>query len=441
MDPLFQAAIVESGTTLLRMPGGSWSNSYDWSACEMVDPSGCHWTWAARPTDFVDLMRATGLPGMWTVSINATAQNAAAAVAFFNGTVDDDRVIGVDRHGVDWGTVGRWAQLRADHGNVQPVPIGLWEVGNEVYGGRRDSGGPECAEFGWEEVWTCGGTDYVEGDEAHDGYLAIREAMVDVDPTIEVGAVGVADPSSWSDWGNEVVESAGVDLDFYSVHHYGFDRSPDDEEALMRPSEQWPGIVGQLRSVLSEEGPIAVTEHNLVAVEAGDTEHSMTKAVNALYLAESIGQMVTNGVSIANQWNLANGTTPSGTDYGLIDADDFSRLPAYFAMAIWGAAGDEMLTVEGNVPDGVRIYPTARADGSKAVILINLNDTTQSFEVGLTGVTHEVPITTTTLRTDELDAEVLTASDPIQPVTDARGVVDVSLPGWSLNLLEVAAVG
>ena len=33
----------------------------------------------------------------------------------------------------------------------------------------------------------------------------------------------------------------------------------------------------------------------------------MTQAVNAFYLAETIGQMAVNGVTIADQWNFANG--------------------------------------------------------------------------------------------------------------------------------------
>ncbi len=86
-------------------------------------------------------MQATDLPGMWTVSINESAHSAAAAVAFFNGKVDDPSVIGVDRYGKDWGTVGFWAQLRSDRGNPDPVDIHLWEVGNEVFGARPETGG------------------------------------------------------------------------------------------------------------------------------------------------------------------------------------------------------------------------------------------------------------------------------------------------------------
>ena len=327
-DPEFQAATKESGVSLLRMPGGSWSNSYDWAGCEVGDADRCYFVGSARPTDFIDFMQATDLPGMWTVSINQTAQSAAAAVAFFNGEVDDERVIGIDRNGVDWGTVGSWAGLRELGGNADPQRIELWEVGNEVYGGRPESGGDQCASFGWEDVWTCDGSEYISGDDDHDGYLAIRAAMLDVDPSIEVGAVGVGDPAGWSDWGNEVIDGAGEDLDFYVVHAYGFDGSPDGESAVRRPGELWPEIVRDVRTTLDPTIPIAVTEYNLVSFEAGDTEQTMTKAMNALYIADTIGQLAVNGVEIANQWNLANGTTGSGTDYGMISLDDGSRVPA-----------------------------------------------------------------------------------------------------------------
>lgn len=146
-DPGFRQRVVDVGTTVVRMPGGSWSNSYDWAGCENGDMSRCAWSWAAKPSDFIGFLAATGIEGMWTVDVNHTAQEAAALVAFFNGSTDDLRSIGRDRNGQDWGTVARWARLRADHGHPAPQHISLWEVGNEVYGSKSDTD-PECADFG-----------------------------------------------------------------------------------------------------------------------------------------------------------------------------------------------------------------------------------------------------------------------------------------------------
>ena len=98
----------------------------------------------------------------------------------------------------------------------------------------------------------------------------------------------------------------------------------------------------------------------------------MTQAVNAFYLAETIGQMATNGVTIANQWNLANGRAANGTDYGLIDAQTHQRSPAYYAMALWSRFGDELVQVEADAGlDGLGLYGGRSLDGSARLLVVN----------------------------------------------------------------------
>jgi hypothetical protein len=434
LDPEFQRLTVESGVTVVRMPGGSWSNAYDWRACEEGDGENCFWTWAAKPSDFAAFLGATGLEGMWTVSINESAQSAAAAVAFFNGEVGDTTVIGVDGEGFDWGTVDRWAGLRVERGFADPVGIAMWEVGNEVYGGKPGTGGDQCADFGWEDVWTCDGAEYVRGADGYDGYLATRDAMLAVDPTISVGAVGVADPSSWSDWGREVIGESGDALDFYVVHQYGFDQSPSASDALAQPAAMWPDVLDAARSELPGGVPVAITEYNLVSFEAGDTERTMTTAVNALYTADSLGQLVTAGVPIANHWNLANGTTSSGTDYGLISVDGGGTLPAYEAFRAWSAAGEELLAFDGTPPDDVRIYPTRRADGSLVIVAINLGDEPTSTSVRIGGADGELGGTVSTWTAERLDGSELAAA--WAPVATADGAATLDLPAWTIAVWE-----
>lgn len=440
-DPLFIEAAVESGTSLVRMPGGSWSNAYDWSACELRDSERCFFTDSARPTDFIDFLQATGLAGSWTVSINESAQSAAAAVAFFNGDVGDDRQIGVDRYGADWRTVGSWAQLRADGGNPDPIGIDLWEVGNEVYGGKPESGGDECASFGWEDVWTCDGTEYTVGDAEHDGYLAIRSAMRAVDPEISVGAVGVGDPAGWTGWGDEVIAAAGGDLDYYVVHQYGFDSSPDPQDAVDRPAEMWPAIFSDLGDALPVSVPVAVTEYNLVAFEGGDTEQSMTQAMSALFLADSIGQLAVSGATIANQWNLANGTTASGTDYGLISLADGSTFPAYFAMQEWSRVGSELLdaTIDGPTDD-LRVYATRHEDGRLTLVAVNVGGADMVVEFDVIGGMEGAAVTTGGYSTDDLRSTQMAEIPDVQS-TIADGTVQVQIPAWSIMTIEVASDG
>lgn len=432
-DPAFVAETAESGATLVRMPGGSWSNSYRWAACEQRDDERCFWPWAARPSDFVGYLAATGLAGMWTVSINETAESAAAAVAFFNGNVGDERPIGTDRDGVDWGTVDRWASLRVAGGHPDPAGIRLWEVGNEVYGGRPESGGDECASFGWEDVWTCDGREYVNGIAGRDGYLAIREAMLAIDPGIAVGAVGVSEPSAWSGWGDEVIDESGEALDFYVVHDYGFDGSPTPDEALARPAELWPDVATTVSDRLGDV-PFAITEYNLVSFEAGDTEQTMRTVTNAFFIAETLGQMVANDVPIAALWNLANGTTGSGTDYGLLDIDAGGRHPTFEAFRIWTGAGTHRL--EAVERDGVRIHPTRDDDGRWAVILVNPGGPTSltfrfdALDGRRTAELSGVSATSLTDRAFVEAAPVAVAVEPGVPFT-------VPVPAVSISTLEL----
>lgn len=434
----FLEAIREAGVTTLRLPGGSWSNYYDWLGCELGDGDRCFWTWAARPSDFAQLLEDTGLEGIWTVNVNDTAQSAAAAVAFFNSDPSDAHEIGVDRNGVEWGTAGDWAQLRVDGGHPQPIDIELWEVGNEVFGGKPADGVAECASFGWEDVWTCDGTEYMTGNDDHDGYLAFRTAMRAVDPTIEVGAVGVGDPGSWSNWGNEVIDNADGALDFYVVHHYGFDQSPSAEHAFEVAQTTWPSMISSVRDVLPQDAMLAVTEYNLVSFDAADTEQAMTRAMNALFLAETLGQFAVGGVEIANQWNMANGIGANGTDYGLVDAADGSRFPQFHAFALWGRTGDELLDVVGDVPD-VSAYPTRRADGSLAIVMINFDGEATMVTMQTTaGVTGRATIESRTGSDPESTDLVATGPAAVGLADDAW---QIELPAWSISLVEVPADG
>ena len=441
-DPGFRSETVASGATVLRMPGGSWSNAYDWLGCETGDEDRCFWTWAARPSDFIDFLQATELDGMWTVSINETAQAAAAAVAFFNGDVDDATVIGVDRDGVDWETVGSWASLRAAGGNPDPQRIDLWEVGNEVYGGKPGSGGDECADFGWEDVWTCDGSEYVAGTDDHDGFLQIREAMIAVDPTIEVGAVGVGEPGGWSDWGNEVIDGTRDALDFYVVHDYGFDSSPTPTDALERPAALWPGLLSATNEALPGDVPIAVTEYNLVSFEEGDTGRTMTASLNALFIADSIGQLARNGASMANQWNLANGVAANGTDYGMIDLDDGTRRPQFTALQAWSSAGTELFDAAVG-DDDLRVYPTRHEDGRWTVIAISLSDEDRSMSFDIPDVAAGSVLEVTTSSTPDLEGSTLnvettTVNVPSDP---SQNPPTLDIAGHSIVVIEVPTGG
>jgi alpha-L-arabinofuranosidase len=381
-DNTFINRTKAANLTLIRIPGGSWSNYYEWDNCEINNV--CPWDWGAlKPTDFIDFIQATNTAAIYTVNQNGTSKEAAALVAFFNGSVSDNRTIGVDVNGKNWGTVGQWAQLRSDHGNANPINIKYYEIGNEIYGGKPGLG-KDCLDWGWEDVWTCDGTEYANGLGNHEGFIAFRNAMRFVDPTIQVGAVGVTygnSPDWWinyNNWGNEVIAAAGSQMDFYVIHQYALNDPTSYTDVLAQPQGTWQAIKADIDTSFDQHAngrrvPIAVTEYNLFAIQDNDNGQWMTQAVNMLFMGDTIGQMMTHGFDIANQWDLANGQAWNGTDYGLLNADSFARSPQYYVYPLWRKFGAELLPVSSshNATSQLSVYAGRIDPWTVSVMAIN----------------------------------------------------------------------
>ncbi|MFN8492020.1 MAG: GEVED domain-containing protein [Caldilineaceae bacterium] len=424
---ILQARTKASGVTVLRMPGGSWANDYGWLSCEnQVYQTGASlpcgkysgnstWDykgnstspnpndWVARPTDFINFLKATGTQGMWTVSANSTAQEAAALVAFFNAQVGDTTYIGPDSKGMNWQTAGTWAGLRDAHGNHDPIGIKLWNFGNEVY---ASSTGTDCvSNWGWESTWTCNGQEYVTGAFGHAGFNEFRNAMRKVDPTIQVGAVGTVPdtyypPTIDQNWRPDVLAATKItnSMDFYEIHQYAYDKAPSAYPTpltyatlLAQPQNIWPTIMTNLRADFTtyagRQVPIGVTEYNLFAgAETNDTGQWTTQAVNALFLADSIGQMAKNGIPIANQWDLANGHQgkPTGSEYGLLDPDNgFTRSPSYFVYPLWSRFGGELFPTTSTLDPATQLSVYGGRSAPNTYSLLAINKTSSPISADL----------------------------------------------------------
>lgn len=437
-DTSFINRTTATGTPLIRMPGGSWSNYYDWLACERfgqgIDPEAtCYWLWAARPADFATFLRSTGAEGMYTINQNGTTQEAAALVAYFNGATTDDRVIGVDVRGRDWGRVSDWAQLRHDHGNPDPVPVRYWEIGNETYGGKPGLG-TDCLPWGWEDVWTCDGTEYVNGIGSgvnrKEGFLEFQEAMKAVDPTIMVGAVGIPFQAGWTNWGNEVIAAAGEEMDFYIIHQYAyFDPPAAITDVLAQPQGIWAAIMADVEASFDQyaggrQVPIAVTEYNLFATQDRDYGDWMSRAVNGLFLADTIGQMAQHGFDLANQWDLAHGEGNDTVGYGLMQADSYFRGPQYYVYPLWSRFGTQMLPVTSSLPadTDLSVYAGRVNDFVYSLMAINKTGNPIAASITLDGINGVSAATADVMAAGSLESYSVTfngVSDPADDLSDA----------------------
>jgi hypothetical protein len=422
----FIARTLASGTTMIRIPGGSWANYYEWLPCELENK--CPWEWGVlTPTDFINFLNATELEAMYTVNINGTSKEASALVAFFNGSIDDETTIGVDTLGRDWGTVSEWAKLRSEQGNPDPVGITYWEIGNEIYAGKQGMGTDCDISWGWEEVWTCDGREYVHGTEDHEGFIAFRDAMRAVDSSIKVGAVGVPESASWGNWGVEVITEAGDVMDFYIIHNYGFGSQESNMQTMLaQPQGSWQTIKADIDAAFDlvangRRVPIAVTEYNLFSAEGLDVDERMSQAVNGLFLADTIGQMMQHGFDIANQWDIAHGDDTIPSRYGLMRANNLFRSPQYYVFPMWSRFGSEMLPVTSPFASEttLSVYAGKHEDGTVSLLAINKTEAPISSNINiLNSIQPFTSGTVDVIQAESLDSEYVTWNGVENPADD-----------------------
>lgn len=461
-DAEFRRRVAASGITLLRIPGGSWGDETGWLSCEVgEDVPGalpCPHDWAARPSDFINFFRgveALGAPiePMYIMNVNATAQEAAAGVAFFNAYITDTTEIGSDLNGTDWLTAGTWARLRAEGGNVAPLGIRWWDIGNEVYGG--EFGDPGCGSSGWEETWTCRGDEYMLGTEAHDGFIALRQAMLAVDPSIRVGAVGSGDSPLGNRWSEAVLQNGAEAIDYFVVHvypryHIYGNLNKEFAEILGIPQTLWPKLKRDTESAYTyyAEGqtlPIVVNEYELVPPwGVKDIRNYMNTHIDALFIADAIGQMAYHGFDMAAQWDVMNGPSDAyGNEFGLMKADGTNdRQPKYWAFPLWARFGTTLLPLASSADPAseVSAYAGRRDDGTLALLVINKSGGPAQAQITLDGVTRIAGGQVDVATAPALDATIATFNGVAEPADDLADAPPQALADsgarWEANRLS-----
>jgi hypothetical protein len=267
-DPETVKLLHDAGVTNLRFPGnGGVDALYHWSAGTITNPYTNDRAPAfPREKQFPAMVPAIDALGSALVTVNYGSNldgsgggepaEAAAWVAYANGSPSNTQVIGKDSKGNDWKTVGFWASLRASTplpaddgynllriGHPSAIGIPLWTIGNEpfddgFYGQARTVGSDADASGRYGES-SSPEPDLHDGNvpgskewgrhqgNAKVGPVAYGEAVVQyvkamkaVDPTIMVGAF-VMPPPLTSDadqmgknWNAGVLKPACASMDF-----------------------------------------------------------------------------------------------------------------------------------------------------------------------------------------------------------------------------------
>jgi hypothetical protein len=96
---------------------------------------------------------------------------------------------------------------------------------------------------------------------------------------------------------------------FLDMHIYPFaDTPPSVSDVLARPQTVFSEVKAATAAGFATLAPgkplpdIAITEFNMICCQIVDTAQLMRRAVNLLFMADSIGAMITNGFKMTNAW-------------------------------------------------------------------------------------------------------------------------------------------
>jgi hypothetical protein len=285
------------------------------------------------------------------------------------------------------GTPGQAADL-VRYVNVEKgYGVVYWSIGNE----------PTLFAA---ELRTAGKADDYDTVQFNTEWREFANAMKEVDPTIqllgpEIHQFNYDDSynpkdSAGRDWMTEFLKANGDLVDVVTFHRYPFPRSSAQPtvtvDDLRRHTQEWGKIMVYLRGLIQEitgrDIPIAVTEVNTHYNEAMGGEATPDSHYNAIWLAESLGQLMRQDIFMVNHWMLTSGRSYGG--WGLIGSSELR--PSYYTYQLYDKFGTEQVYAGSGVTD-VSIYAAQRDDGVLTLMIVNLADSERPATLQVRGVT------------------------------------------------------
>jgi alpha-L-arabinofuranosidase len=330
-------AAYDSGVKAIRFPGGAWGDRNDLKSYH-IDP-------------FIAFTQQVG--AIPTISVRlreGTPEQAADLVRYVN--------------------------IEKGYG------VTYWAIGNE----------PTLFAA---ELRQMGKADDYDTVQFNREWREFATAMKEVDPSIKLMGPEInqfnydydANPkdSADRDWMTEFLKANGDMVDVVTFHRYPFPRGAQQNVTiadLREHTREWTQTMVYLRGLIEEltsrDLPIAITEVNTHWNPAIGGEATPDSHYNAIWLAETLGQLMVQDVFMVNHWMLTSPGRQGG--WGLIGRSEVR--PSYYVFQLYRQFGTELLYANSGVPD-VSLYAGRRDDGRLSLLIVNLADNAADVPVQL----------------------------------------------------------
>lgn len=368
--------------TLIRFPGGSWSNIYFWNGKPSDIPDSIYDgttrkktlfypqqgkdDWSTTVDNYYKLRQQVGTQGLITINY------------------------GYARYGLSDKPAEQAAHLAADWVRYDKGRTKFWEIGNE-------NPGP------WEAGWMIDTKTNKDGQpQIITGQLygqhfkifadSMRAAAAEVGAKIYIGAIILHydGTTSWNsvdkDWNSGVFKEIGDAADFYVMHNYFAGGTTVDKLLSIAQTEPKKNIDFIRQDIINKKGypkPVAITEYNMDGNAAGST--AFRSFINGMQATILFNEFIKNNFGLAARWLLA-----TGEDGMFYQGDNTSLLwqprpEFYYAYYAQKFTGDHAIAAKSSNTD-VLAYATRFASGETGVTLINRGKTGQVVKIDPTGI-------------------------------------------------------
>lgn len=424
--------VKNSRATVVRWPGGTQSDIYDWRSHSMCDG------WYPHPNSTFD--------NFMTKLVQPAGVNVAVTLNYGSNSTCDGG--GSASDAADW----------VAHAKQKGYRVKYWTVGNEVYGNWTPDRNavPNDPDTYAQRV-------------AQEYYPQIKA----VDPAAQVGVVvnpyDLWDPNAWT---HKVLRQARYD--FVETHYYPLqDASTTDEDLLFKTIPEFRQQIQYLRQAMgSRQVPIMLGEFNNVPTSPNLQTMSI---VNGLYTGLLMAEASQLGVSASFPWQLQEDycTYPTTSNFSrsIYGWQNFATYSS-FSIGLPGNSKNNCRQVNATIPFGTP-FPAARiatlygtfararedllettvsADYSRVraysatggtgyrMLLFNLDETNpMTMPITLSGESRQLSVTLMTYGKAEYDQ---TRSNRwVAPTRQSLGVMppqfNVTLPPWSVTVVQV----
>lgn len=363
--------------SLIRFPGGSWSDIFFWNGKPSDVPDSIYNGTTGKKEKFYPISGKNDWPTTVDNYYKLRQQTGSQGLITIN--------YGYARYGLSNKPAEQAAHLAADWVRYDKGRTKFWEIGNE-------NAGP------WEAGWMIDiNTNKDAQPKTITGQLygqhfkviadSMRSAATQIGATIYIGGqvLHYDGTTSWNNvdktWNSGFFNEIGDAADFYVMHNYFGSAATVDNLLSVAETEPKKNINFIQQDIANKNAflkPVAITEYNMNFNSANATMGM--SFINGMQATILFNELIKNNFGLGARWLLA-----SGADGMFYQGDNSSLLwqprpDFYYAYYQQKFTGDHVISASSN-NSSILAYASKFSSGETGIVLVNRGQTAQIVNV------------------------------------------------------------